>query len=506
MAHPVFLASPRRAWAAYFKELLLLEPSMSISSTQFMWIVWLVISLIIAVYMANTLFQGEDKTSFMPGPLSNGHYQLTEKCEICHTDAFGGEKETAEVLQAACIKCHGDDRKKPQDSHPLTKFEDPRNADRLEKINALMCVSCHTEHRQEITLKDGLTQPLDVCFNCHEDIAEDRPTHKDMPFDTCKDSGCHNYHNNRALYTKFLLKHQDKPATLEKTIVPGREYAELLDEVMDYPRDRYPVKPLTLADNDAPGDIKVSKNTTLDWLETSHARSGVNCTACHLTDSDTEEKNETKWTNKPTQAACAKCHNLEIKRFGKGKHGMRLAAGLSPMTPDRARLPMNPKVNHQALTCNTCHGGHRYDVKQAAVEACLKCHNDDHSKAYKQSKHYKLWQAELNGTAEANAGVSCATCHMPRINFDVSEWSSRIMVDHNQSANLSPNSKMIRSACLHCHGLGFSLDSLADQELIKRNFDGSPSVHVESIKLAKEDTERRKKERGADDDADMFGF
>ena len=173
---------------------------------------------------------------------------------------------------------------------------------------------------------------------------------------------------------------------------------------------------------------------------------------------------------------------------------MRLAAGLPPMTPAKARLPMNKKADHQALTCNSC----------------LKCHNDEHSKAYKQSKHYKLWQAELNNTAEANTGVSCATCHMPRINFDVSEWSSRIMVDHNQSANLSPNSKMIRSTCLHCHGLGFSLDSLADQELINRNFDGNPSIHVKSIELAKEDMERRRKEKakklGADDDADMFGF
>ncbi|WP_455217458.1 cytochrome c3 family protein [Kaarinaea lacus] len=479
---------------------------MSISSTQFMWITWLVLSLLIGLYLANTLLEGEDKTSFMPGPLTNGHHQLTEKCDACHTDAFGGEKDTAEVLQAACIKCHGDDRKKPQDSHPITKFEDPRNADRLEKINALKCVTCHTEHRLEITLKDGLTQPLDVCFNCHQKIAKDRPTHKDMPFDTCKDSGCHNYHNNRALYTKFLLKHQDQPDTLVKAKVPGREFAQLLDEIADYPRKSYPVKRLTMEDSDAPGDVKVSRNTMRDWIETSHARSGVNCTACHLEEGDSAVKGEPQWTNKPTVAACEKCHSNEIKRFGKGKHGMRLAANLSPMTPAKARLSMNPRENHQALTCNTCHGGHSYDVKKAAVDACLECHNDDHSKAYKKSKHYSLWQAEMDGSAEANTGVSCATCHMSRITFDVSEWSSRILVDHNQSANLSPNSKMIRSSCLHCHGLGFSLDSLADQDLINSNFDGKPSIHVKSIELAKEDTERRKKERKTDDDASMFGF
>jgi formate-dependent nitrite reductase cytochrome c552 subunit len=482
------------------------------SNARIIWIVWLLSSIIAGISLANTLFQGKDKTSFMPGPLSDGHHQLTEKCDACHgSDAFGGDKETAEVLQAACIRCHGDDRKKPQDSHPLAKFKDPRNADRLEKINALNCVTCHTEHRREITLKDGLTQPLDVCFHCHAKVAEDRPTHEGMPFDTCKDSGCHNYHNNRALYTKFLLKNLDKPDHLKQAMVPEREFAQLLDEVMDYPRERYPIKSLDLEDADAPGEIKVSGNSMRDWLETAHARSGVNCTACHMLKKDDNAEVQAIWVNKPTQAACAQCHKLEVKSFGKGKHGMRVAAGLSPLTPVMAKLPMtqealNPASGHKQLDCNSCHKGHRYDIKNAAVEACLGCHADDHSLAYKRSKHYELWQAELNGSAEANTGVSCATCHMSRISFDVSEWSSRIMVDHNQSANLSPNSKMIRSACLHCHGLGYSLDALADSTLIQSNFNGNPSVHVKSMELAKEDRERRRAKRGADDDADMFGF
>jgi hypothetical protein len=83
---------------------------------------------------------------------------------------------------------------------------------------------------------------------------------------------------------------------------------------------------------------------------------------------------------------------------------------------------------------------------------------------------------------------------MPRIDFDVNEWMSRTMVDHNQSANLSPNSKMIRSACIHCHGLGFTLDALADESLIQRNFSGQPTVRVRSIDLARADQERYQRE------------
>ncbi len=85
----------------------------------------------------------------------------------------------------------------------------------------------------------------------------------------------------------------------------------------------------------------------------------------------------------------------------------------------------------------------------------------------------------------AGSGVSCASCHMPRIDFDVNDWMSRVMVDHNQNASLSPNAKMLRPACLHCHGLAFSIDALADPALIENNFAGAPSVQVESMELAR---------------------
>lgn len=85
------------------------------------------------------------------------------------------------------------------------------------------------------------------------------------------------------------------------------------------------------------------------------------------------------------------------------------------------------------------------------------------------------------------SGVSCATCHMPRVAVDVNDWLRRTVVQHNQNANLVPNEKMIRSSCLNCHGLPFAIDSLADQELINNNFRGKPQVHIESVDLARKD-------------------
>lgn len=458
------------------------------TSNKLYWLVWVALTLAGASFMAWVMFDAEDKSLFMPGPLSNGHHQLVDACDSCHTDSFGG----GEVLQQACLDCHGDDRVKPFDSHPRSKFTDPRNADRLEQIKATDCVTCHTEHKPEITLKNGLSQPKDVCFHCHQDIAEERPSHKDMAFDTCASAGCHNYHNNRALYTDFLVKHMDAPDQLSRQRLPSKDFSEALESMLDYPRDHYPIEPLALGAIDAPTQHNWDEPTQQAWLKTSHAEAGVNCSACHQP-KDTQGET-THWLQNPGQEVCQRCHSLEVQQFGKGKHGMRLAAGLSPMQVKDARLPMHDQPKHAELTCNSCHSTHQDDVAHAAVEACLNCHNDTHSRAYKGTPHHKLWQAEQAGTARPNTGVSCASCHMPRIEMDVSDWLSRNVVDHNQSANLAPNSKMIRSACQHCHGLGMSIDALADRQLIERNFDRAPSVHVDSIDLARADQERYLKE------------
>jgi predicted CXXCH cytochrome family protein len=471
-------------------------------NTTIKWVVWIVLSTIAGVWLGYTMLSDTaDKTLFMPGPLTPGHHQLAQACDACHVDAFGG----GEVLQQSCVDCHGKDRVKPFDSHPSKKFKDPRNAELLENINALQCISCHTEHRPEITAKDGLTQPVDFCFYCHQDVAKERPSHQGMGFETCKDSGCHNFHNNRALYTDFLIKHLQEPPMLGEMILPVKEFVNVLEEIVEYPREKYPVIPLKEKDIDASDRLNGKAEIKTDWLETAHANSGVNCTACHVNQSEgainaDSETINASWDNHPDHTVCTNCHNVEVERFMEGKHGMRLKQGLSAMTPALARLPMKPESSHEELTCSSCHGGHRFDVKKAAVESCLGCHEDDHSLAYKQSPHYLLWQKEINGKAEQGSGVSCASCHMPRVNHDVNEWMSRIIVDHNQNANLSPNTKMIRSSCQHCHGLEFTLDALADDSLIQNNFSGKPGVHIPTMDLADRENKRRQQEAAKDDE------
>lgn len=470
------------------------------------WIAWGVLTLVIGGYLAlglvskraaNNPLIASARLLFLPGKTSHGHYQIELKCEACHTDAFGGK----DALQDACVKCHGAELKEADDKHPKSKFTDPRNADRAARLDATYCGTCHVEHRPEITKTMGVTVANDVCFLCHggeNDIAKDRPSHAGMKFDTCANAGCHNFHDDRALYEDFLLKHLHEAATRPEAVLTARNYANLVSEMATYPVANYPLKPLARGAQDAPAAVKFDARLHDDWFSTAHAKAGVNCSACHVTP---QSDKTSRWTDHPDHRACAQCHGTEVKGFLAGKHGMRLEQGLTPMTPAMARQPMKADARDKTLGCTTCHGAHRFDTKQAAVEACMGCHDDAHTRAYKASPHYELWRKELAGAAPAGSGVSCASCHLSRVDYR-SDDVNRVLVQHNQNDNLRPNEKMIRPVCLSCHGLGFSIDALADTALIARNFRGQSQVHVRGLEMAetrmKEQEEKKRRRTSAD--------
>ena len=429
----------------------------------------MLVSMTMAGYFSFRYF-GADRTVFLPGQTSHGHYQIELACNACHTPWMG-------VKEEACHACHAAELKAANDTHPKSKFTDPRNADRLKSIRADNCVTCHREHVPEITRPLGVTVPMDYCAHCHQQTLEDRASHATFPFDSCATAGCHNYHDNTALYTDFLLKHADEPMFREPARVPERNLAEFLAASTGKPKP----EPLEVSAQNAPASAAFDDTLLRDWLDSTHARAGVNCADCHVV--EVAATKERRWSDQLDHTACAGCHQDESQGFLAGHHGMRLAQGLSPMLPAMARLPMKPEAAHRALECTSCHGAHRFDTRFAAVDACLGCHNDAHSRAYTQSSHFNLWQDELARRTEPGTGVSCATCHLPRIE-ESRRGNTRVLVQHNQNDNLRPNEKMIRSVCLHCHGLRFSLDALADAALVRTNFIGQPSRHVESIDMA----------------------
>ena len=472
-------------------------------------------TLLAATFVVASVFVGGDRRVLLIGKTTDAHHQIEASCETCHgTVPFAGAEEAAEALNKACRDCHEDELEDADDSHPRKSFRNPRMAIYRERLDVRLCTTCHLEHRPEISRASGVTIPMDYCSACHadgdQDVRADRPSHAASTFDTCASAGCHNFHDNRALYEDFLVRHADGPWVAPSPIhaLAARQRGEETSSAAAPAQD---VAAMALA----PPSALVDRRHLDGWAGSGHASADVGCAACHAPDAGEDAallEIESHWTDDPPMAVCRDCHRTQVGTFALGRHGMRQHPGIAKprdahrilenfelggMLPDsvvdwladaplpegmsvaEARLPMRSDAMHRSLDCGTCHDAHAVDTRRAAVEACASCHDDDHTRAYFESPHHALWEAELGGAAPPGAGVSCATCHLVR-----TERRGTITTSHNNNENLRPNEKMIRTVCLDCHGLGFSLDALADTELVRRNFAGRPSVHVESIEWA----------------------
>ena len=415
------------------------------------WTLWGLLTVGLLGYFANQFFFEEQKEVLLIGETTYGHYQIEMSCSTCHTEPFGGE----EVIQDACTSCHAEELKAAHDSHPRKKFTDPRNADLLEIIDARYCVSCHTEHQQEQTHEMGLTLPEDYCFHCHEGVVEERESHAGLAFDSCASAGCHNYHDNRALYESFLLENANQPWLKEMNRIAQASSAS------------YHAKK-ALSSMVALQTTSESMPHGEDFL---HFQQGVGCQACHVVESE----KDSGWLAKPSVEQCQTCHQKEVEGFKQSRHGMRLEAGLESMTPAESKaLDFHGGSLETKQSCNTCHRPHDLDREFASTQACLGCHQDEHSLAFEASPHANLGSQEF----------SCASCHLPRVEEKLGS-TTLMRVEHNQNAMLRPNEKMIRPVCMQCHSLEFSIDALADEALIKRNFAGKPAEHIPSIDWAK---------------------
>ena len=507
-------------------------------------------TLIAAALVVGRMVVGGDRGMLLAGETTDAHHQIEMACETCHAaPPFADAATAVKAMNETCRNCHEDELKAAGDSHPRKLFRGPRMAVFRERIDARLCTACHVEHRPESTRAGAVTIAMDFCAACHaegdQDVRTARPSHAGLTFDTCASAGCHNYHDNRALYEDFLVMHAGQPwvaavavhalSARARARKPPQGAAFVWNEPVPHPpvgapeapagtpaipqsgaAERAPRRrPLARGDAAAPEAALAAAEVLDRWAGSGHAAAGVNCAACHAPDAAEGASRaavEARWIEAPDTGVCRTCHESEARTFARGRHGMRGHPSIAaPRDPDRrleaiglggavpkamaawftdpprpkhmtvaeARLPMRPDAPHEALDCGTCHRPHAVDTRRAAVEACASCHDDPHTRAYFGSVHHALWQAELAGEAPPGAGVSCATCHMAKV-----ERRGKIVTSHNQNDVLRPNEKMIRPVCLDCHGLEFAIDALADAALVARNFKGKPSFHVESIEWA----------------------
>ncbi len=241
------------------------------------------------------------------------------------------------------------------------------------------------------------------------------------------------------------------------------------------------------------------------WQTSAHALNDVNCASCH-------QESETKaFVANPTHESCQSCHENSVDTFLLGKHGIRLYEGESALTPKMARLPMKHEAFDKQMNCNACHNVHTVNTMQASVDACLTCHNDNHSLNYKNSKHAKAVfasQETSKGSDSASdllprpgpEAVTCATCHLPRTGTEKADGTTVVKVNHNNTYNLKPQDRMVGDVCMNCHGVEYSYNSIFDEALVEANFDRPPTLTHPSFELMRAAEARR-----AGNDSDSEG-
>lgn len=415
----------------------------------------LALAAIPGTYLVRALVT-HDQTRLSPGAASPGHAHMEAACAECHTS------KSADV-QPSCIRCHGADLTAENDSHAASRFDDPSRAGDLARLDATRCVTCHLEHRPHLTDRQSVTVPADFCVVCHRDVLTSRPTHAGLDPKGCAAAGCHRYHDNRSLYDDLLRHHVNDPDLLTDARVPARQPLPVTAAAAAAPAQADLAAMLAAV---PAADAPAAQAATRQWQASAHARAGVLCAGCHAPAAGDS------WEPKPGVEVCARCHGPERASFASGKHGMRTALGLTALRTDDAKLPMRAEAKGRSLGCTSCHRDHAFSLVEAAVDGCEGCHADRHTQAYRSSPHFVAWKRELGGEGPPGSGVSCATCHLPR--SAVKDSPSGVRTDHDQNRTLRPRDKMAGPVCGKCHGLPFSLAALADDELVRDNFDRAP--------------------------------
>ncbi len=171
-----------------------------------------IMAVLVAGLAVMLVFQLDQRTLFMPGQTSVGHYLFETSCHSCHEGFKPVSNET-------CLRCH--EAEMATDIHGAKKFRDPRWAGELANLNALTCTTCHEEHVH--MFGRGVHLKPDLCMACHSKIPQgDLKSHEGFSPDGCWTAGCHNYHDHRAISTGFLVESLGQPDYLPKPVLPKR--------------------------------------------------------------------------------------------------------------------------------------------------------------------------------------------------------------------------------------------------------------------------------------------
>jgi hydroxylamine dehydrogenase len=218
---------------------------------------------------------------------------------------------------------------------------------------------------------------------------------------------------------------------------------------------------------------KETRGIFLAWVNSKHAREGVDCITCH-------QNHETAGPKKSAvePEVCARCHPDNYDQFQRGRHSVawdRMKGHPQyEALPEALRKAFCDRCHNIQKKCNGCHTSHAFDPREAGEpEACKKCHTGlagPHDEMYASSLHGTIYAATRN----TGRTPSCVTCHMDKGTHNVSfgvvydSWGNA--VDRN-GKHLSREDQeeirkgMIQEVCYQCHIKSLTLErfELADQ-------------------------------------------
>lgn len=178
--------------------------------------------IVLGIFAVLVLLAPQNERLHALGPMTVGHESMN--CKTCHTDSQGTIRQQVqanvryffrlrqspvdfgkkEVTNDTCLTCHS----RPNERHPVYRFNEPRYAQVRAELAPQNCVSCHLEHNGK-----RVTQPdITFCSSCHKetklkndplDISHETLIAKNQ-WNTCM--SCHDYHGNHEMKVSTSTK------------------------------------------------------------------------------------------------------------------------------------------------------------------------------------------------------------------------------------------------------------------------------------------------------------
>jgi len=216
------------------------------------------------------------------------------------------------------------------------------------------------------------------------------------------------------------------------------------------------------------------------WVNSKHAKSGVDCLTCHKSHEEAVPK---KSAVEPQ--VCAQCHAEKFNQFQEGRHSVtwdRMREHRQYQTlPDPLQKAFCERCHSIQNKCNSCHTSHAFNPEEAREpEACKKCHTGlagPHDEMYASSLHGTIYAAAKN----LSRAPTCTSCHMYKGTHNISfgiiydSWGNAVDKKRkplSREEQEKIRTQMVEGVCFQCHIKSLTLERFELADHVKQKAKG----------------------------------